>query len=132
MNIITCRICMSQIVDTSQDASTPCICQGSIKYVHTSCLEEWIKQSGAIECEICHEMYSQEWVQWALDNNYVKKETQENEEPIIDIIDVYCDKLKYFFIFVILVFIMYFVIFFISKDGMPKNTYEDIVFIVWR
>ena len=63
---------MSPIVDTSQDATIPCSCQGSIKYVHNTCMEEWIKQSGAIECEICHEMYAQNWVQWAIDNDYVK------------------------------------------------------------
>lgn len=94
---------MCQIMDTTQDATVPCSCQGSIKFVHTSCLEEWIKQSGAIECEICHEMYNQEWVQWAIEHDYVKKETQETEAtPHVDIIDTYCDKLKYFFIFIIL------------------------------
>jgi len=131
-NVVTWRIWMCQIVDVNKDATIPWSCQGSIKYVHTSCLEEWIKQSGAIEWEICHEMYSEDWVQWAIDNNYVKKEGQEENESDEDVIDVYCDKLKYFFIFVVLVFILYFVIFFITKESIPQKPYNDMVFLVWR
>lgn len=123
---------MCPIIDVNEDACIPCSCQGSIKYVHTSCLEEWIKRSGAIECEICHEMYTQHWVEWAIENNYVKRDAEEQEEEIEDIIDKYCDKLKYFFIFIILVFILYFVIFFIMKRNMPDKPLEDFVFLVWR
>ena len=77
-------------------------------------------------------MYSEDWVQWAIDNNYVKKEGQEENESDEDVIDVYCDKLKYFFIFVVLVFILYFVIFFITKESIPQKPYNDMVFLVWR
>jgi hypothetical protein len=57
--------------------------------VHISCIEEWIKTSGAIECEICHEMYSEEWVNWAIEKDYVKKDHEYPEEEIEDIIDKY-------------------------------------------
>ena len=109
----------------------PCQCQGSIKYVHRTCIQEWIKSSGAIECEICHNMYNQEWVQWAIENDYVKKDA-EDEPELEDMIDKYCDKLKYFFIFVILVFILYFVIFFIMKNAIPKALRDDLIFLGWR
>jgi hypothetical protein len=34
-------------------------------------------------------MYSQTWVQWAIDNDHVKKEGQEEPEEYEDIIDIY-------------------------------------------
>jgi len=133
VNITTCRICMCQIVDILEEATFPCSCQGSIKYVHTICIQEWIKTSGAIECEICHQMYSEEWVSWAIEHDYVKKDAVEEEEEVLeDIIDKYCDKLKYLFMFMILVFILYFVIFFIMRKNMPEKTDNDIIFLIWR
>lgn len=78
-------------------------------------------------------MYSQEWVQWAIDNDYVKKEAQEEEAQYEDIIDKYCDKLKYFFVFVSLIFVLYFVIFFIMKRNMPTDEpLSDMAFVIWR
>jgi hypothetical protein len=34
-------------------------------------------------------MYSQKWVEWALENNYVKKDEETQEEEYEDIIDTY-------------------------------------------
>lgn len=34
-------------------------------------------------------MYSEEWVNWAIENDYVKKDHEEPEDEIEDIIDKY-------------------------------------------
>lgn len=48
-----CRICHSDApVD---DLIVPCNCTGSLKYVHQSCLQNWLKINGSKSCEICKE-----------------------------------------------------------------------------
>ena len=32
---------------------TPCLCSGSLKYVHQDCLQRWIKSSDIKRCELC-------------------------------------------------------------------------------
>lgn len=48
----TCRICRGE---SSQDEELfyPCKCSGSIKYVHQSCLMEWLSHSQKKYCELC-------------------------------------------------------------------------------
>jgi E3 ubiquitin-protein ligase DOA10 len=61
-----CRYCLS--FEKSEEFIIPCKCEGSIRYVHQSCLEEWIKNSKkdmqssydenrcliySIDCELC-------------------------------------------------------------------------------
>ena len=113
---------MCQIIDVNEEAWIPCSWQGSIKYVHIACIEEWIKRSGAIEWEICHEMYSQKWVEWAIENNYVKKDEEVQEEEYEDIIDVYWDKLKYFFIFYLACFYLIFSNFLYYEEKYATST----------
>jgi hypothetical protein len=36
------------------------------------CLKEWIKAKGSVMCEICHHMYSEEWIEWAFEKDYIK------------------------------------------------------------
>ncbi|CAF4568454.1 unnamed protein product, partial [Rotaria magnacalcarata] len=31
----------------------PCLCHGSIRYVHDDCLIQWLKVSRKEECELC-------------------------------------------------------------------------------
>ncbi|KAK0425486.1 hypothetical protein QR680_009232 [Steinernema hermaphroditum] len=49
-----CRVCRSE------DGALfyPCMCTGSIKYVHQDCLMEWLKHSKKDVCELCHHKYS--------------------------------------------------------------------------
>lgn len=54
-----CRICLEN--DSLSNLISPCLCEGSIKYVHTTCLKDWINVKRSEElyhesykCEICH------------------------------------------------------------------------------
>lgn len=75
---IVCRICF----DDSKDESiiTPCHCkvniidfyyfhtksswliQGTVAFVHRSCLEKWLAESNTTSCELCHHVYETERV----------------------------------------------------------------------
>ncbi|VDK49891.1 unnamed protein product [Anisakis simplex] len=50
-----CRVCRS-----AGDSALyyPCLCTGSIKYVHQDCLMEWLKYSKKEVCELCSHKYS--------------------------------------------------------------------------
>jgi len=43
-----CRICYSE----GNNLISPCLCKGSLKYIHYDCLQEYIKHYGN-ECKIC-------------------------------------------------------------------------------
>tara|TARA_Y100000389_G_scaffold196477_1_gene229464 strand:+ start:11713 stop:12216 length:504 start_codon:yes stop_codon:yes gene_type:complete len=45
-----CRICFDS---TEEKVISPCECDGSMKWVHKSCLEKWIHHSGNITCPVC-------------------------------------------------------------------------------
>lgn len=47
-----CRICHCEGEDGNKLIS-PCLCMGSLKYVHLRCLQKWIKSSEKITCELC-------------------------------------------------------------------------------
>nr|CDS26991.2 E3 ubiquitin protein ligase MARCH8 [Hymenolepis microstoma] len=53
-----CRICH----DTSADETlgrliSPCLCDGSLKYVHEKCIQRWVDISNSKRCELCHFEY---------------------------------------------------------------------------
>ncbi|EDO15207.1 hypothetical protein Kpol_401p14 [Vanderwaltozyma polyspora DSM 70294] len=58
---VTCRICRGEATDENP-LFHPCKCKGSIKYIHESCLMEWIesknvnisKPGSSLNCDICH------------------------------------------------------------------------------
>eukprot|EP00741_Cyanophora_paradoxa_P004245 tig00000789_g4121.t1 len=67
---VRCRICFedgflrsrksSWLAEPQEEEDTciaPCICSGSIKYVHNSCLQQWLRQRRRYACEICREPY---------------------------------------------------------------------------
>ncbi len=58
----TCRFCLGTTENTHNIFVSPCICMGSIQYVHTYCLTRWrISQSPMINtCSICHTKYNVE------------------------------------------------------------------------
>ncbi len=43
-----CRICYEPC-----DATVHCKCTGTMKYVHSECLDEWISISNRTTCELC-------------------------------------------------------------------------------
>lgn len=47
-----CRICHCES-DTYNPLLTPCYCSGSLKYVHQSCLQQWLTASETNYCELC-------------------------------------------------------------------------------
>lgn len=50
----SCRICLEE----SGILVSPCACKGSSGFVHSECLERWIKErNGEDTCEICQEKY---------------------------------------------------------------------------
>lgn len=46
------RICHCE-GDTETPLIAPCYCAGSLRYVHQSCLQQWIKSSDTKSCELC-------------------------------------------------------------------------------
>lgn len=44
-----CRFCF----ESSEPLISPCLCNGTLKYVHKKCLENWIQTSGHFECNVC-------------------------------------------------------------------------------
>ncbi|GBN23062.1 E3 ubiquitin-protein ligase MARCH8 [Araneus ventricosus] len=47
-----CRICHCE-GDADLPLISPCFCAGSLRYVHQSCLQQWIKSSDTRCCELC-------------------------------------------------------------------------------
>ena len=54
-----CRICYSS--DHSEDLISPCLCKGSMQYVHHQCLDQWRQLSRNPEalthCGLCRSLY---------------------------------------------------------------------------
>lgn len=49
-----CRICL----ESSGELISVCNCNGSMKYVHKNCIEQWITQTSNTHCEICKQPYN--------------------------------------------------------------------------
>jgi E3 ubiquitin-protein ligase MARCH1/8 len=47
-----CRICHCE-ADIDNPLLSPCYCSGSLKYVHQSCLRQWLAASDTRSCELC-------------------------------------------------------------------------------
>ncbi|KAJ0234139.1 hypothetical protein HA466_0276790 [Hirschfeldia incana] len=52
-----CRICRSP-KEPGNPLRYPCLCRGSIKYVHQNCLRTWLRRRGKKKCEVCGGRYS--------------------------------------------------------------------------
>ncbi|XP_077702678.1 E3 ubiquitin-protein ligase MARCHF1 isoform X1 [Canis aureus] len=51
-NLRICRICHCE-GDEESPLITPCRCTGTLRFVHQSCLHQWIKSSDTRCCELC-------------------------------------------------------------------------------
>ncbi|XP_024906108.1 E3 ubiquitin-protein ligase MARCH1 isoform X1 [Pteropus alecto] len=51
-NLEVCRICHCE-GDEESPLITPCRCTGTLRFVHQSCLHQWIKSSDTRCCELC-------------------------------------------------------------------------------
>lgn len=47
-----CRICHADAQPVSSLVS-PCRCSGTMAYVHSVCLREWVLRRGVVQCELC-------------------------------------------------------------------------------
>ena len=52
-----CRVCRCEATIDRQ-LFHPCICTGSIKYIHQDCLLQWLKYSKKEFCELCNHRFS--------------------------------------------------------------------------
>ena len=55
-----CRICLES--DNPEDLFSPCLCDGTSKYVHRNCLNQWrilhdINSDNFKKCELCQTVY---------------------------------------------------------------------------
>lgn len=64
-----CRICFSNEEEQGNRLFSPCLCKGSVKYVHQECLNQWRTSSPGTktfyECELCHYRYQFIRLKWA-------------------------------------------------------------------
>lgn len=47
-----CRICHCE-ESNEEYLLSPCYCSGTLRYVHQSCLQQWLKSNGIKSCELC-------------------------------------------------------------------------------
>ncbi|XP_061995022.1 uncharacterized protein LOC133712927 isoform X2 [Rosa rugosa] len=52
---IECRIC--QVEDSIDEMESPCRCNGTLKFAHRDCIQQWINLSYKTTCEICNQPY---------------------------------------------------------------------------
>ncbi|XP_067634152.1 uncharacterized protein [Eurosta solidaginis] len=53
---LVCRICHNS--ENPERLVSPCLCKGSLTYVHVHCLERWISTSRSTVCELCQFQYN--------------------------------------------------------------------------
>lgn len=47
-----CRICHCE-AEKDDPLISPCVCSGSLMYIHQACLQKWIKATDTKSCELC-------------------------------------------------------------------------------
>ncbi|KAI3383982.1 hypothetical protein SNEBB_001772 [Seison nebaliae] len=52
-----CRICHLTSDEWHEMLISPCLCKGTLKVVHPTCLEKWIKNARSSRCELCHHQF---------------------------------------------------------------------------
>lgn len=55
LNLDICRVCR---ISDGGKLYHPCLCTGSIKFVHQECLLQWLKYSKKDVCELCNHKFS--------------------------------------------------------------------------
>ena len=59
-NVPRCRVCFEEGTNLNDPLIAPCNCNGGIKWIHRSCLDDWRAtktQQSFTKCEICHFTY---------------------------------------------------------------------------
>lgn len=54
-----CRVCHADSATGDDPLLSPCLCDGSVRWVHRSCLDEWrvLSNRGGMHCELCGFVY---------------------------------------------------------------------------
>jgi hypothetical protein len=52
-----CRFCRTH---TAEELVSPCLCRGSIQFIHPTCIRRWMITSGTRSCELCQYSYKVE------------------------------------------------------------------------
>ena len=72
MSDICCRICLE--TDDTSNLISPCLCNGTVKYVHSDCLNQWrsstINSNSFFECSECKFNYKLEEIYYPLSKPY--------------------------------------------------------------
>ncbi|CAG9769914.1 unnamed protein product [Ceutorhynchus assimilis] len=55
---VRCRICYDN--EKPEELMAPCQCKGTMAFVHRSCLETWLGESGLTYCELCSQSFTTE------------------------------------------------------------------------
>ena len=55
-----CKLCYAGDDEKSHPLMSPCLCAGSLKYVHHDCLVQWIKAAGLERCDLCKHPFTME------------------------------------------------------------------------
>ena len=55
-----CKICYTSSEEAGNPLMSPCLCAGSLKYVHHDCLVRWIKVAGLERCDLCKYKFNME------------------------------------------------------------------------
>ena len=55
-----CKICYTGSEEAGNPLMSPCLCAGSLKYVHHDCLVRWIKVAGLERCDLCKYKFNME------------------------------------------------------------------------
>ena len=55
----SCKICW----DNEGALISPCACTGTMRFVHLSCLMQWLGANNSCCCDICHTPFPSTWLQ---------------------------------------------------------------------
>lgn len=99
-----CRVCRYEGGPTNP-LFHPCVCAGSIKYIHQDCLIRWLSHRHSDLCEVCHHYYS-------FSNVY--STDMPNSLPFIEVYEYSAEKLleraKHYTFHILLPFLWLFII----------------------
>lgn len=56
-----CRICQEEASAEDGPLVAPCVCAGSMRFIHPRCLQRWINEKGDAVCEVCKNPFQGEW-----------------------------------------------------------------------
>jgi len=90
----TCRICYIQ-AEKNNPLVAPCVCKGSVQYIHKQCLYRWVRISTRNDCELCKTPFTMEMIKFEQiyrPNQYI---LQLSTRPFLLLIELICFYILY-------------------------------------